>query len=172
MNYEALKTEIETDPANLGYAALVAIGSDAGIAHLLNTTPAAQKRHVSTMVTARTLCAKLGFQPGLAILGKLEDQAANSSSQGLRIALKYILEWLKSETGLDVGHPEALTFIDGLRQQGLLDDTERNALHALSEVETSRAEEIFGQSVTHTDVAVALGRRGQIAIIEESQEVE
>lgn len=37
MDYAALKAEITTDPAQLGYAAMVASGSDQGIADLLNT---------------------------------------------------------------------------------------------------------------------------------------
>jgi hypothetical protein len=42
MDYTALRTEIQTDPTQLGYAALVASGSDAGIATLLNTPTTTQ----------------------------------------------------------------------------------------------------------------------------------
>jgi hypothetical protein len=35
--YAALKTELQTDPTSLGYAAMIAVGNDQGLAELVNT---------------------------------------------------------------------------------------------------------------------------------------
>lgn len=51
MDYDALKTEIQTDPKGLGYAPFVASGADGSVAALLNaaTGPGAQSVNLPTL---------------------------------------------------------------------------------------------------------------------------
>lgn len=57
--YTALKTEIQNDPLTLGYAAQIAIGSDQGVANLLNalTGPGAASVFINNVTVQQLILA-------------------------------------------------------------------------------------------------------------------
>jgi hypothetical protein len=139
----ALAAEINGGDA---YAAMLAAQDYAGLAAALNA-PAA--RPFSRLVNARTVMAEV--TNGAAILDKLEAAAAQFS------AVRWALVFLKSEEGLDVGHPMARAQLDGLAGAGVLAGDEAEALKGMASVAMSRAEMLGGTTVTEQDVRNALG---------------
>ena len=140
MDYQALKTEIETGPL----AAECVGQSDDAVAAILN-----DNRYTATKecyVTARTVLAELGATTGAAILDKLESAATQSSP------VKWMLKFLTQDSGLDVGQTETQGCIDALALAGVLTTDEATALKSMALLPTSRAEIIGFGSVSYNDV--------------------
>lgn len=144
MDYQVLKTEIETGPL-----ASECVGqSDDVVAAILN-----DKRYTATKeryVTARTVLAELGATIGAAILDKLEAAATQSSP------VKWMLKFLTQDSGLDVGQAETQGCIDALAIAGVLTTNEATALKGMALRACSRAEITGFGAVTAGDVSRAL----------------
>lgn len=144
MDYQALKTEIDTGPL----ATECAGQSDDDVADILN-----DKRFTTTgerYVTARTVLAELGATTGAAILDKLEAAATQSSP------VKWMLKFLTQDSGLDVGQTETQGCIDALALAGVLTTDEATALKSMALLPTSRAEILGFGTVAAGDVSRAL----------------
>ena len=153
MTPAALKTEIQTGPLAVELAPYLASGNDTAIADALNSQRGA------TMLKARLISARgvlseypTGPAAGAAVLDKLEAAAASVP------AVKWVMSFLKSD-GIDIGSPATQGMLDQLAVGGLITADEAAKLKSLGVAPASRAEIVLGQSVTATDVAVAL--RGQ-----------
>lgn len=137
-----LQTELQTDPLNRGYSQHLP-NCPGLVADLLNAPT--RTGVVSTFVNARTVLFTLG-QAGAAILDALEAAAPNIS------AVKWMLPFIKSDAGVDVGSPAAQAIVDALMAGGILTSTQGNALKAMSLQPISRAQELGLTSVTILDI--------------------
>lgn len=166
IDYARLASEITTDPRGYGYAALVAIGSDAGVADLLNLVRNGAPGTVPTTPTADG-----GSADGIIRIKRDDIQPAEVFHA---IALADLinnpgasqLEWfnallhatfdirLVDASGQDT--PVAAN-VKALVRAGT---PTLARLQALATRVGSRAEELFGPRtvLTHLDVAKALGR--------------
>ena len=146
MDIKALRNEIDNDPAKLGYAPLVALGSDAGIASLLNAIGTG--RVSRNVVTKEIFFADFGSQ----IFGIFSDAS-------LSAAFAPLLKMLDQMGTIDLDHP--------LVQRGLANIVSVPALgltaaqvQAITTRPCSMAETLFGSGafVSSNDVAAAFGR--------------
>lgn len=145
MNYAGLKDEISNGPLA---AECAAEGTDEGIAALLNR---ADTQHaVETWINARTLLAELGASMGATILDKLEAAAGQSSP------VKWMMKFLCTDTGIDIGHPNTQGQIDTLVTAGVLTEAEGTALKNMAVKECSRAQIVGLGTVSPGDVSIAL----------------
>lgn len=146
LTYPALKTELQADPATIGYAALVASGNDVGLAALLNEVRAGISIRRPDIAPAEILEAidARDFEPtpnvlAVAWFGSLTRQE--------RVRL---LNDDGSQTRV----------LANLRRLLLALDTNgsRARLQDMANRPGSRAEQLFGAGVvvTHQDVAIAL----------------
>ena len=134
MDYAALKTELKTDPANMGYAALMAIGNDVGLAALLN----APKVGVSVPV---------GFIPSEQVVAALNGSELNA----LTAAQKDTLRVYFTPATVDALPGSApRTYLLSLFPGGT---ATRAALVALVDRIGTRAEELGFGSVSSDDIA-------------------
>jgi len=141
MNYQALKTEIDTGPL----AAECAGKSDDEIAAILNAPRFSMIR--SRFVTVRTMLAEL---PGTgAIVTKL-DTAAESIPE-VREALRY----LRGETGIDIGHPGTIAQLDALAAGEVLTLEEATGLKSMALQPASRADILGWPAISYNDVNAA-----------------
>lgn len=151
VNLAQLKTELQTDPAGLGYAAHVphAPGS---LADMLNAQSATMAK--PRMITARGIMASYGLGPsaGAAFLDKLEVLSAGVP------AIKWAMKFLHAESGIDVGEPATQAMLASLVGVGGVTQTEVDGVKAMANQPASRAEVLFGagSQVTEADVRAAL----------------
>lgn len=153
MDYLALKTEIQTDPANLGIDDLIVTGRDNQIADILNYK---QYRGPVPIVEISSYCVVNG------IIGACEVVASNPTMPDqLRAVCITVTTLLRDDfrlTTCDTDDPAFQMACAGLIQAGLMTENNVNAMIAMGENRYSRAEVVFGPGtyVSHTDVAIAL----------------
>ena len=151
VNLAQLKTELQTDPAGLGYAPHIPHAPGA-LADLLNAQSTTLAK--SRMITARGIMASYGLGPsaGAAFLDKLEALAANVP------AIKWALKFLQTEAGIDIGEPATQLMLTSLIGVGGITADEVNGVKAMALQPASRAEVLFGVGVqiTEADVRAAL----------------
>lgn len=144
MDYTALASEINNDPASLGYAALKASGSDVGIVRMMNV--AGTGRVGRGVVTTETFMADFGAQ----VLAILSDITL-SDQQHFAPLLKMlgIVKTVDYGYGIVQSALHNMIGIAGLTQAAIDSTTTRPA---------SRAEILFGAgvSVAVNDVSFAL----------------
>jgi hypothetical protein len=137
MNYAALKTELLTDPAAMGYAVHITNGSDHLLAQLLN----APKVGVSVPV---------GFIPSEQVVAALDGSELNA----LTSAQKDTLRVYFTPATVDARPGSApRTYLLALFGVGT---ATRAALVAMVDRLGSRAEELGFEQVTADDVSIAL----------------
>lgn len=151
MDIQALKTELQTDPQGLGYAAHKP-HAPGMLAQLINAkTTTLAKEH---MVTARGVMASYGLGPiaGAAFLDKLESLEASVP------AIKWALKFLQQEAGIDVGEPATRAMLDSLVGVGGITQADVDGVKAMALQPASRAEVLFGDGsqITEADVRAAL----------------
>ena len=151
VNLTQLKTELQTDPAGLGYAAHVphAPGS---LTDMLNAQSATMAK--TRMITARGIMASYGLGPaaGAAFLDKMESLSASVP------AIKWAMKFLQAEAGIDVGEPATQLMLTSLIGVGGITADEVNGVKAMALQPASRAEVLFGAEaqITEADVRAAL----------------
>lgn len=151
VNLTQLKTELQTDPAGLGYAPHIPHAPGA-LAELLNAQSATIAK--LRMITARGIMASYGLGPvaGAAFLDKLEALASSVP------AIKWAMKFLQTEAGIDVGEPATQGMLTSLIGVGGINANEVNGVNAMALQPASRAEVLFGAGVqiTEADVRAAL----------------
>ncbi|HXG76456.1 MAG TPA: hypothetical protein VNJ53_07800 [Gaiellaceae bacterium] len=154
LDLAALANELRTDPAALGYAPLVASGSDAALADLLNRRNRAGRRPIAVA----PLLLRAAASGVLAILTAASQDLTKPAA--VRAAALAILKVLDRVDTLDLDDPALRGVLDGLVAAGVLTAAQRDAVVAFGNAQISRAEELFGPGtvVSHLDVARALGR--------------
>lgn len=149
---QTLRSELDTDPQALGYAAL----TDVEIAADLNTPRIAAARE--RFVNARQIIAALGIT-GAVALKKAETFAATPQTvpelQGLAAAVGFAMDFIRSETGIDINHDATKQVIGGLVQVGVVTGEEATALLNIALTQISRAEELGLPVVEYWDVGQA-----------------
>lgn len=151
VNLAQLKTELQTDPAGLGYAAHTPHAPGI-LAELLNAPSATLAK--TRMVTARGIMASYGLGPtgGAAFLDKLDALSASVP------AIKWAMTFLRSESGIDIGEPATQVMLTSLIGIGGITLSEVDGVKAMALQPASRAEVLFGVGVqiTEADVRAAL----------------
>lgn len=146
MDLTALKTEVTTDPAQIGYGQYLP-AAPGMVCQLLNaqgTTTMVKSR----LVSARTVLAECGSGAG-ALLDKLQALGSTSSS------VKWAVIFLQQEGGLDVGHPVTQSMLDQLAAAGSLTTAEATQLKNMAVQPCSRAEKLGLGYVTEADLRAA-----------------
>lgn len=141
INYVTLKNEILTDPTARGYAPLVAVGDDAGVATLMNL-----------VILGNTI-----FRNDVRSEEIWEAIAASEFNALTSIALQrltLIMAQASNRGAMDVSRPNLRSMLGGVFAAG----STRTALLALAQRDGSRAETLFGAGtgISHQDVAQAL----------------
>ena len=151
VNLTQLKTELQTDPAGLGYAPHIphAPGS---LADMLNAQSATMAK--PRMITARGIMASYGLGPaaGAAFMDKLEVLSAGVP------AIKWAMKFLQTEAGIDVGEPATQLMLTSLIGAGGITAAEIDGIKAMALQPASRAEVLFGAGtqISEADVRAAL----------------
>lgn len=148
VNLAALRSLIVADPS---LKALAEAGRDADIADALNAKTIPVK--TETLITKRIVLQKLGILRGTQVMAGLK--AASQSQHELAPVLESIL-WLLEHEGLDIGHPDAETFIPQIVAANLLTQEEAALFLALATTQTSRAISQLSSRVTADEVSAAL----------------
>lgn len=146
IDYEALKDELEQDPKNLGYSALISAGRDLALAALLNAKSGAGAETLSLQVIT-----KGAFLLGISPVG-LTLPTKSSADQ---MKWDRIISFASAADFVDVGNANvagllALAIADGLITQQQVDSFTKRV--------GSRAEVLFGADtvINHEDIAKAL----------------
>lgn len=146
MNYTALKSEVTFDPTGRGYLAHLA-NAPGMVVQLLNEP--VDEMNKPRFITVRTMLAELGVA-GAVIAEKLSQFAASAPSaipevEGLRLATKWAMRFIDSDgEGLDIGHANTHTMIDGMAAIAVLTNGEAENLKSLAWQPASRAEIVCG----------------------------
>jgi len=165
VNIQELRDEILNDPLNLGYAQYLP-SSPGWVVSLLNAPNLLLVKE--KYVTVRTLLAQLGVLG--AIIAEKLSQFGNDDTvyeeqevQGLKLATKWAMKFIDSDgQGLDLGHVNTQTMIDGLLDISVLTSTEAAALKNLAMQSSSRAEQLFGVNTQVTLAQVAEALNGNV----------
>ena len=135
IDYVALKTELTTDPAGLGYATLWATGADTALADILNTV-------------RQTIDIDRGVIPSYEVI----NATAPAEWTALSAAEKQRYQTLTGAGQTDSGNANVRAAFNTMFPQG---SSTRTSLIGLLTRKGSRAEFLFGQAVTSNDVAQA-----------------
>lgn len=143
MDYDKLKNELVNDPLGIGYSALT--DADASVA--LN----AKNRVVveETFVNAKTVMATLGATAGATFLDALASAAASNR------AISWAMDFIKSDSGIDVGNTETRNMLDSLVAANVLNSADVATVKSLAEKTVSRGEELGLGLVKPGDVSYA-----------------
>ena len=144
-----LASEIQSDPLNLGYAALLP-DSPGRVCDLLNAPTRTRIGNLETRVFA-IWCAETGLRSAI------EDAAADHASPLRAIALT-LLDLLRGGVSdvLDLGNPANTAMLDAWQFTGKLTQAQRDSMMALAATPCSRADELGLPRVTEDDLRTAL----------------
>lgn len=152
MSPTELKTEIQTGPLATELAPFMAAGDDLSVAKILNRQDIASKKNVSLDNLANYLSEQ-------GVLANIADAANDATNTGHAAARKAIATLrLSRELGIkaiNMQRPANQTLISNLVSAGLMTAGQANGVKALADTLSSRAEIVFGQSVSPNDVSEA-----------------
>lgn len=150
MDLSLLLDEILTGPLAAEFAPHIASGNDAAIAERLNALT--ESGITPRFCNARTILAEYASGPmdGAALLDKLDAAAASIP------ALRWIMTFVKSDEGFDIGHPASQATLDQLALGGVITSAEAENLKSLARKPISRAQAVFGRPVEIQEIAQAL----------------
>lgn len=150
--YQTLKTEIQTDPASLGYAAKLA-GSDlVGVANLLATTNSAWS-YINPIIQLNQLLIWAGSGP----FQKLQDYANNTANiAGLRSVCMTAIALLNgSASFIDMSITSNQNMLNSLVSNNILSATDQANFVTMQTVSPcTRAQYILKGNYTTTDADV------------------
>jgi hypothetical protein len=157
MNLTQLRSELQGDPASIGYASHVASGADFTLAAMLNA-PRTNGRKKDAFLTERGILFVLGPSAGDTFLSAIE---AASQANSLLARTVRILRDLAGQ-GIDVGDPATQAQLDALALAGVITAESSAAVKAYGTRQWSRAEIVLGEGVHVSDSDVARALRGAI----------
>lgn len=152
MDLATLKTEIQTDPLNIGYADMLLHGT--------GEIPAAMNKPnrdivVNKWLTDRGMASEIVPAHGVAFCDGLFakfDELSQSS-----ITVKRMVNRLYTDPqGLNFGDAGLRAMFAGWLQAGVITQAQADALLSLGIGKGSRAQEILGETVTEIDIQNAL----------------
>jgi hypothetical protein len=138
----ALKTELTTDPLNLGYASYVSTFSNGDSQHSLFALLNAKNYTQNIPVPITSV---LIWGAGTGVLAALKAAITNPDPvvQSIALAADTLLHSGLTET-LDLTNPSIAGMLDPLVQAGVLTANQKTSLLALQVIPASRAEVLFG----------------------------
>lgn len=142
----SLRDELLDDPLSRGYAALIA-DSPGALADMLNAPIYSMPRE--RFVSARGVLAAHGAA-GAAILDKIEAASASVSE------IKWALSFLKTDSGIDVGHANTRALLDSLASGGVLTTAEAALIKDMAVQPASRADVLGIGYVRESDIRASL----------------
>lgn len=157
-----LRAEIESGPLAATLAPLVAAGSDAGAAGLLNARVYPGPVPIAEL---SGYCARHGITG--AVMALLEIPVGSEIATGVAMTLQIkgllhtVLTLIQLDFRLetaDVNDPAFGAGLVAMRQLGVMNSDQAAAILALRDNRLSRAEIAFGRGVAASDVAAAFGR--------------
>jgi hypothetical protein len=134
-----LKTELQTDPTNQGYAPLLSAGNDSGVAAQLNIKQFSARAPIKTVDIKRH-----AIQNGY--WAALKGAAAAHPDAQVRGAATCAIDYA-SDTRLetmDLDLPASQAMLNGLVAAGLISTAQHDELVAMGNINISRAEQLFG----------------------------
>ncbi len=150
LDLDALRTEIQTDPDQLGYAPAVATGSANQVAAIINAPRYAAYGPIPITPVLIWL-AKWGIMPRL----REATQGADKQIAGIaEVAL--LLVQNPNIPALDVSLPAVQQMLTALVLAGVIPIEASDELLALAPIQQSRAEQLGLGTVTADDVSRAL----------------
>jgi hypothetical protein len=156
MDYVALKTEVQTDPASLGYGALLP-DCPGLVVNLLNGISPTVKCLKPRFVTARTILKECAG--GGTLLDALERAVVGAPvapvNTELQSSIKWALKFLGQDSGLDVGTTSTQTLIGYCVATGVLTQAQGDSLVAMGMQLCSRAEQLGFGNVSEADLRIA-----------------
>ena len=145
-----LSEELANDPAGLGYAALIAQGSDNAIADLLNAPRYSALGGVN-ITNMLIWIAKHG------IMKQLRDAAAGADATIASIAeVAILLVNNPNISSIDLGLADVQNMLGLLAQAGVIPSDAYQELLGLAAIQMSRAKQIGLRAVTADDVSRAI----------------
>jgi hypothetical protein len=149
IDYAALRTELHTDPKNLGYTALITAGRDRNITSLLNSTTGngAELQNVPSISKEQFL---LGIASCYLVLPTL--------SADIQKKWDRILGVIQAANTVDVSSATVQFLLSVAVSDGLFDQA---TVDALSKYQASRSEVLFGRGVRIDDGDVSYALRGE-----------
>ncbi len=151
MDYSQLQTELSTDPENLGYAALVAAGSDSGLVDLLNAVGSGS----AYVVTVTTLTKDQALVATTPIVFAI-TRASILPDANIIAYWSSMLDHLRAADQIDV--PTVAALLDGAIADGVLT---QDQVTAATTRQGSRAEVLFGAGTVITDTDVAIAQKSE-----------
>ena len=165
MDTNLLKSELNTDPATLGYAALIATQDDAGLAAKINAKTVNGLRNLpSTELLAWSAGNGRMAKIMLAVATTLPPTIDPTYPQmvGLRsVAMAASAMINRDNTSLDLNLADRQQMFGVLVSGGVLNQADSDSLYALAAIKISRAEWLWGVGtvINPVDVAWSFGRR-------------
>lgn len=149
MNYDVLHDELTQDPAGLGYAPLLASGSDNAVAALLNEA----RYPTDGRITIERL---LRWAAKYAVLPRLQQATQSENQQIAGIAqVGLLLTQNPNIPVIDLGLPDVQQMFGALVEAGVITADERDELFAAGVRLRSRAEVLGLGTVAADDVSRA-----------------
>lgn len=150
-----LRTYIETDPDNLGFAPLIAAGNDGGIADLINAKGKTKTQEINSYIPYRYLVKRLVW--------RAIEAASKDATHPAHIPATVAVDLIAAggDMPVDLADPDALPMFGGLVATGLLKQQHQDELIAMCLVPASYGEAAgLKACMNNLDIAVALGRNG------------
>lgn len=146
-----LKTYLQTDPDNLGLAALIAAGDDGAIAARINTQGKTKPRIIDNAILA-SWAAKTGMR------AVIEDESADKTSP-LRSSALAMLDLLRGNipTGLNMAYPDNLNMLAAWVQLGKMSQPVCDSLIAIGTYPCGYGDAAGFGNVTPQQIAEARG---------------
>jgi len=150
-----LKTYLETDPDNLGFAPLIESGNDSEIASRINALGKIKTQEISGYIPYRYLVKRLLWRP----IVEVSNNPAHPVHAAATVAVDLIATG--GNMPVNLADPDAAPIFAGLVAAGLLSTSHRDELIAMCTTPASYGEARgFNASIHNLDVACALGRNG------------
>ena len=141
-----LRDELLNDPLGRGYAALRS-NAPGLLADMLNAP--VYSMHKERFISARGVLAAHGAA-GATILDKLEAASTSVSM------IKWALAFMKTDSGIDVGHANTRSMLDQLASAGVLTTAEATMIKDMALQPASRADILGLPYVREADIRAAL----------------
>ena len=150
MDYTALRQELTTDPAKLGYGPLLAAGSANRVADLLNAPTQAGLGSVPITPLLEWIAAH-------GIMARLRAAAASSDAAVASIAeVALMLVSNPNIPALDLSRPRVQAMLGALAQAGVIPADAQAELMGMATTYVSRAEVLGLGAVSADDVSKAM----------------
>lgn len=152
----SLQDELLNDPESLGYAPHIAIGADGCIAELINAPryPTIGKLPISSL-QAWMMAESVQDESGRSIWQAMQDAAAGTGPE--KRAAQEALDIMGSRfDSVDLALPRPAALLEGYSLAGLISADQKAAVIAMATTMKSRADVLFGGSVSDVDIARAL----------------